>query len=75
MTSDSGAIRSTNMGKVIPGTGSDVRWQNEYVKTVVKLLHNQEELMRLGKEVQEKAVKRFSLDVILKKWEDEVFNE
>lgn len=75
VTSDCGAVKTTNMGKIFPGNADDVNWKNVFVDYVVDLLKDQDRLEKLSKEVQQKAVERFSLDRILKEWDEKVFED
>jgi glycosyltransferase involved in cell wall biosynthesis len=68
-----GAIRTTNMGKILLGNPEDKSWQNKYADIVIKNLQNQVILNRDIKNIQKKALKRFSPEVILQEWEERVF--
>lgn len=74
VTSDMGALRTTNMGNIIQGNpATSIEWQNKFIDTIVSLLRHRGELELLRWSVQEKARKRFSLETILPLW-DKVFN-
>lgn len=73
ITSDCGALRTTNMGSIIKGNVSDGLWQEAFVSKIVYLLQHRGELEMARWAVQEKAKKRFNIDKILKEW-DTVFN-
>jgi glycosyltransferase involved in cell wall biosynthesis len=70
ITSDMGALRTTNMGGIIPGSPIDVHWQDECVRQVVELLTNRELLEEKRRALQEKAHKRFDIEEILRQWEN-----
>lgn len=74
ITSDCGAVKTTNMGKIFPGNANDAKWQDEFVDYAVSLLNDQDALREMAKKVQEDALERFSLDNILEQWETKVFN-
>ncbi len=71
ITSDIGALGTTNMGVVISGNMRDRLWQKAFVDMVIQHLKNPN-LREMQAEVQKKALERFSLDKILKEW-DKVF--
>jgi len=75
VTSDCGAVKTTNMGKVLPGNPNDVTWQNIFVDYVVELFQDQKRLQRKARKLQHEAEQRFSLGRILKKWDDLVFGD
>jgi len=70
-TSDCGALGTTNMGRVIHGNAQDPRWQDLFVKSAVELLTDPD-LPKKQEWIQEVSRKRFSVENILRKW-DEVF--
>lgn len=74
VSSNSGAIRTTNMGKIFPGNPMNVAWQNEYVDFVASLLTDQDSLKRKYRYLRKKALKRFSLETILQQWDEKIFN-
>lgn len=69
ITSDSGALSTTNMGKIIKGNAQDPNWQDEFVSDAVEHLTSSE-LPALQKYVQEVARRRFSIENILRQWEE-----
>lgn len=73
VTSDIGAISTTNMGVLVTGNPNSSEWQSVYVETIIRVL-NSKDLPMIQKEVQEKAKSRFSLSRILKDWDERVFN-
>jgi len=74
VSSTTGAIRTTNMGKAIEGNPADVTWQKAAAERVAELLQDQRRLRRLAKKLQHNALQRFSLEKILKEWEEKVFS-
>jgi glycosyltransferase involved in cell wall biosynthesis len=73
ITSDMGALPTTNMGTVIPGSPTSPAWIEVFVKEAIRLLQNPDELAKKQRSVQKKAIARFSVKRILKLW-DEVFD-
>lgn len=73
MTSDCGALETTNMGYILPGNPRDKVWQQRYADALVDLLTHPETLKARQDEVQKKARERFDIKKILAKWED-LFN-
>jgi glycosyltransferase involved in cell wall biosynthesis len=71
ITSDIGALGTTNMGVLISGNMRDRLWQNAFVDMIIQNLKSPE-LSRIQAGVRRKALKRFSLPNIMKQW-DEVF--
>lgn len=74
ITSDAGALRTTNMGCVIHGSPTDPAWVDTFVKHTVEYLTDEKLLRDKQNYLREVAKKRFSVEKILGKWEDEVFN-
>lgn len=72
ITSDSGALATTNMGRVLHGSPTDVRWQDTFVKNAVELLTDPK-LPQKQEWVREVAKKRFSIENILNQWEEKIF--
>lgn len=73
ITSDCGALSTTNMGKVIHGNAQDPHWQDIFVSNAIEFLtdpqlHNKQEWLR------EVAKRRFSIEKILEQWEQKVFS-
>lgn len=73
ITSDAGALPTTNMGRVIHGNPQDPRWQDVFVKNVVELLTDPK-LEQKQEYVREASRKRFSVETILNRWEERVFS-
>lgn len=74
MTSDYGALETTNMGYILPGNPRDGVWQVRFADAIVNLLTHPETLKARQDEVQKKARERFDIKNILLKWEG-VFND
>jgi len=72
VSSDVGALATTNMGRVLHGHPQDPAWVEIFVKNVVELLTDPK-LAQKQEWVREVAKKRFSVEKILTKWNDEVF--
>lgn len=72
ISSSMGALPTTNMGRVLYGNPTDVRWQDTFVQNAVEILTDP----KLGKKqewIREVARKRFSIENILNQWEEKVF--
>ena len=72
VTSDVGSLGTTNMGRVIHGHPSDPRWVDVFVKNVVELLTDPK-LSQKQEWVREVAKKRFSVECIIRQWDEQVF--
>ena len=75
ITSDVGATKTTNMGTVIAGNVYSPEWNKEFVDTAVAMLKDQDGLKEEALRVQKLAKERFSLEKILKIWDERVFDE
>jgi glycosyltransferase involved in cell wall biosynthesis len=68
ITSDVGALATTNMARVIHGVPTDSEWIDLFVKNTVELL-NDPKLAEKQEHIREVAMKRFSIETILPQWE------
>jgi glycosyltransferase involved in cell wall biosynthesis len=73
VTSDIGALATTNMGRVIHGHPQDPAWVEVFVKNAVELLTDPK-LADKQRYVREVAKKRFSVENVLNQWEEKIFN-
>lgn len=73
ITSSEGALNSTNMGVIINGVSDDIAVKELFIQKTIEYLRSPD-LPRIQSELSKRAKERFSLDAILKTW-DEVFNE
>lgn len=73
ISSDYGALPTTNMGLVIHGNPQDSHWQDIFVKNAVELLTDPK-LAQKQEYVRETARRRFSIENILNKWEELAFS-
>lgn len=71
ISSNAGALDTTNMGKVIYGNPNSPEWKREFIDTVSKAANNPD-ITRMAEDISNLARERFSLDRILQKW-DKVF--
>ena len=69
ITPDIGALQTTNMGTQINGDPNSREWKAQFIEAIVHTLQNREALQFAAKEIQEKAIERFSLERILKEWD------
>lgn len=72
VTSEVGALATTNMGVRITGNPHSREWEGAFVETIIAILKSPD-LEEKQKELQQKAIERFSLKRIMKIWENEVF--
>lgn len=73
ITSNVGALRTTNMGTIINGNPNDLNWQEAFVEQAVKKL-TCDNLKTLQGNITYQARERFNLRRITKQWY-EVFND
>lgn len=73
VTSDVGALATTNMGRVIHGNPQDPHWQDVFVTNVVELLTDCEKLRNAQEWIQDVSRKRFAIENILQQWDEKVF--
>jgi len=71
ITSDTGALATTNMGVLIKGDSRERL--NTFIEKTVEYLQNKS-LAEIQLRLSQKAEERFSLDRILDEWETRVFN-
>lgn len=72
ITSDVGALGTTNMGRLIHGNPHDPAWVEIFVKNVVEFLTDPK-LPQKQEWISQVARKRFSVEKILEKWDKEIF--
>ena len=72
ITSDTGALSTTNMGMVIHGNAQDPSWQDIFVKKAMETL-NDPDLYKKQEWLREVSKRRFSIEHILSQWEEKVF--
>lgn len=73
ISSDYGALPTTNMGRVIHGNPQDPNWQDVFIRNAVELLTDPK-LAQKQEYVRETSRRRFSIENILNKWEELVFS-
>ena len=74
VTSDIGALSTTNMGTVINGSAHNSSFLNVMSNTIIDLLRDRAQLLKLQQEVKQKALDRFHPSVIMKQW-DNIFKD
>lgn len=72
ITSSTGALETTNMGIVIHGDPRDQGIQEIFVRETVKYLKDKD-LKNIQNKVKQLAVNRFSIEEILKEWDEKIF--
>lgn len=70
ITSDWGALKTTNMGTIIPGRADQANFRQNFITEVIKQC-TEINMDRIN--VVRQATQRFHLDNILKQWEEKVF--
>lgn len=73
ITTDIGALKTTNMGVLIAGDARHPATQDVFVEKTVEYLSNPN-LSSIQEDVRAKAVERFSLENILRQWDQKVFS-
>jgi glycosyltransferase involved in cell wall biosynthesis len=73
ISTDKGALATTNMGSVIHGNAQDPHWQDVFVRKAVELLTDPK-LPQKQEWIQEVSRKRFSIENILNQWEEKIFS-
>ena len=75
ITSNYGALPTTNMHKVIPGDPGNAEVRDLHVQEAVRFLSlSDDEKHRVSEEGRQKAIDRFHPDNILKQWDERIFN-
>lgn len=73
ITSNIGALSTTNMAVQVQGSVLSREWRRTYIDTLIKQLQN-ESLPDLANYTKQRAVERFSVERIMKEWEEKVFH-
>jgi glycosyltransferase involved in cell wall biosynthesis len=73
ITSSAGALKTTNMGTIIDIDPDTASGKKLFIDKTVEMCNNRDELDRQRKIMQDKARERFSLEKILKEWDEKVF--
>lgn len=75
ITSGIGALKTTNMGTIVPGDPQDGRsaFLKYFKKEIIELLDNSDVLKLKQEDVKKRAIERFNVDNILKQWDEQVF--
>ena len=74
ITTDFGALRTTNMGHIVLGSPFTPEWNTEFTTKAVEMLSDQDKLRESAKMLQDKAIERFSPKRILEEWNQKVFS-
>ena len=72
ITSGFGALPTTNMGIVLDGNPHDPKWVDMFVANAVSMLTD-DDLKSKQQKLRKKALKRFSVERIMKEWDKNVF--
>jgi len=73
ISSDAGALPTTNMGMVLHGNPQEPKWQDIFVQHAVEVLTDNR-LKQRQEWVREVARKRFSIENIINQWDEKVFS-
>lgn len=73
VTTNIGALSSTNFGTVVNGSYMSKEWPDLFASVVIDLLKDQDYLCTLQKDVQRKALVNFNPSRIVDIWDKEVF--
>lgn len=73
LTTDTGALATTNMGTVVNWDARDARGDTMFVELLVKTL-NDPNFAEMAQAIQNRAAVRFHPDTILNHWDREVFS-
>jgi glycosyltransferase involved in cell wall biosynthesis len=73
VTTDVGALATTNLGTILSGDAENVNWRIQCANKVAELLSDREDLQLKRAEVIKKTFDRFNPETILQAWEDKVF--
>jgi glycosyltransferase involved in cell wall biosynthesis len=73
ITSDMGALKTTNMGIKLNGNPQDAGWQDIFVTKAIELLTDKQ-LSQKQEWLREIAKRRFSIEKVLEQWEQKVFS-
>jgi hypothetical protein len=74
ISSDFGALFTTNMGTVINGDPRISEWREKFIKVVVENLLDRHGLKMKRQENQKKAWNRFGIERILEEWKTKIFD-
>jgi glycosyltransferase involved in cell wall biosynthesis len=73
VTSGWGALKTTNMGSVIPGQANNISFRENFIDEVKRLCAEPSELAKVSFEVQGKALARFHPEIISNQWSEKIF--
>ena len=73
ITSDFGALPTTNMGSVIIGDPRNSEWRERFIDVVVSNLQDRHSLITKQRQVQIKAINRFGIERIIEEWNKKIF--
>lgn len=74
ISSDFGALFTTNMGTVISGDPRNSAWREKFINVVVENLLDRNGLKIKQRDVQTKALNRFGIERILEEWKTKIFD-
>jgi len=74
ITSDVGALETTNMGKILEGHPKDHDWMENCTNLILEMLEDRESLQKNREEIITKAKFRFDPERIADAWDKKVFS-
>ncbi len=74
ITSDTGALKTTNMGTIIYGNADNPVLDSQFISCTINELEERDKLLNKQSDLTKKARMRFDPKAILKIWDEQVFN-
>lgn len=75
ITSQVGALTTTNMGLFVPGSPGSPEWRQLFTQVVVEAMREREKFQLMAKGIQKMAIERFDLKRILLEWDKVLYGE
>src|SRR3990167_9106596 len=74
ITSNVGALDTTNMGIKVNGNPEDLMWRKKFIETVIEFLLDRNLLEKWRRELAVKAADRFGIDSVSAQWNSLIFD-
>lgn len=75
ITSDQGALFTTNMGTIVKGDAEDTNFRMKFINEAIILTDNHHILEKRSESLRTKAIERFHPDTVSKNWRKLIFND
>lgn len=75
ITSQVGALTTTNMGLFVPGSPGSSEWKKLFTQVVVEAMREREKFQLMAKGIQKMAIERFDLNKILLEWDKVLYGK